>query len=232
MAGLVAAAAAHGDPYVSDYEGSGSGREISMFPTATVVGFESGSVFAREGGGVAELCAVVYEPLYDDLSLEFTVTITTLDGGAKSGEDYIGTTQTLGPFNSTVRRQCLEVRLIDDLFCESDPYPEDFSAVMTTSHPNNVTVVPSRIGIAVDDNIEPECSNICVGFDRPKYVTVEEAGYVQVCVKVLCPEIIQREVFVRLTTSGITAKPERDLPGWTMFWSVHWGPTPGPGVWP
>lgn len=65
--------------------------------------------------------------------------------------------QTLGPFNNTHRRHCVEVPLIDDTFCESNPYPEDFSVVMTTTN-TEVTVVPTRIGVAVDDRLDPECS--------------------------------------------------------------------------
>ena len=69
----------------------------------------------------------------------------------------MGTRQVLGPFDNTTRRLCAQVRLIDDSVCESNPYPEDFSVTMVTSDAN-VTVVPRRIGVAIDDSGEPECS--------------------------------------------------------------------------
>lgn len=71
--------------------------------------------------------------------------------------DYEAVTQVLGPFNDTTRLLCVDVPLIDDMVCESRPFVKDFSAVMMTSNPN-VTVTPRRIGIAVDDRYDPECS--------------------------------------------------------------------------
>ena len=48
--------------------------------------------------------------------------------------------------------------------------------------------------------------NVCIGFARSVYVVQEEVGYVQVCVKILCPEQVQRDgVFVQLTTTGVSA---------------------------
>lgn len=75
----------------------------------------------------------------------------------EAGVDYEAVNQTLGPFNDTHRRHCVEVPLIDNTVCESNPYPKDFSVVMTTTN-TEVTVVPTRIGVAVDDRLDPECS--------------------------------------------------------------------------
>ena len=76
---------------------------------------------------------------------------------SEAGEDYESVSMELGPFNNTSRRHCVDIPLIDDRFCESHPHPEDFSVSMTTSD-SNVTVTPQRIGVAVDDRYEPECS--------------------------------------------------------------------------
>ena len=76
---------------------------------------------------------------------------------SEAGVDYMSTRQVLGPFDNTTRRLCAQVLLIDDPVCESNPYPEDFSVTMVTSDAN-VTVVPRRIGVAIDDSGEPECS--------------------------------------------------------------------------
>ena len=73
-----------------------------------------------------------------------------------AGMDYEAVAEVVGPFNDTHRRLCLEVPLIDDLFCERDPYPEDFTAVMMTDN-ENVTVTPTRIGVVIEDRFEPEC---------------------------------------------------------------------------
>lgn len=77
--------------------------------------------------------------------------------------DYEAVSQILGPFNNDTRRLCMEVPLIDDTFCESNPYPEDFSVVMTTTD-NEVTVVPTRIGVAIDDRLDPECSELHLNY--------------------------------------------------------------------
>ena len=90
-------------------------------------------------------------------SFTFSLIFSTFLSTPEAGSDYIGTTQTLGPFTNTSRRLCTNVNLIDDDFCESNPYPEDFSVTMVTSHAN-VTVSPRRIGVAIDDSPEPECS--------------------------------------------------------------------------
>ena len=77
----------------------------------------------------------------------------------ENGLDYLATTETLGPFINSTRRLCTDIPFIDDLVCESNPYPEDFSVSMelTMSNPN-ITVTPRRIGVAIDDTVEPECS--------------------------------------------------------------------------
>ena len=75
------------------------------------------------------------------------------------------TTRVLGPFDNSTRRLCTEVPLLDDSFCESNPFPEDFSVSMVTSHVN-VTVVPRRIGVSVDDSGEPECSKYYLIFNQ------------------------------------------------------------------
>ena len=46
----------------------------------TVVGFEKSSIFAREGGRSAEVCAVIFEPYRANLTEVFTVQIFTEDG--------------------------------------------------------------------------------------------------------------------------------------------------------
>ena len=47
--------------------------------------------------------------------------------------------------------------------------------------------------------------DVCLGFEETVYNTVEEIGYILVCVEVLCPEDIQREVFINVSTDGLTA---------------------------
>lgn len=87
-----------------------------------------------------------------------TLTLTSIF--SEAGEDYRAVLQALGPFNNTHRRLCVEVPFIDDMLCESNPFPEDFTATMVTTN-LNVTVTPSKIGVAVDDRFEPECGE-CV----------------------------------------------------------------------
>ena len=84
--------------------------------------------------------------------------------------DYESVSQVLGPFSDTTRRLCVDVPLIDDMICESNPFPEDFSAVMLTGN-SNVTVTPRRIGIAIDDQKEPECSESII-IDKLKFISL------------------------------------------------------------
>jgi hypothetical protein len=204
LAALFATAVCH------DYEQQDIGSGIPQFPTATVVGFERSNVVVHESNRTVEVCAVVYEPFLEGLPEIFNVSIFTENGRAKAGEDYQSVSETVGPFNDTHRRLCVRVPLIDDMFCESNPYPEDFTAVMTTNNAN-VTVTPQRIGIVVEDRLERECEDVCLGFEKSVYTTIEEIGYILVCVKVLCPEEVQREVFVNVSTDGLTAKANRDF---------------------
>ena len=83
--------------------------------------------------------------------------------------DYTGTTQTLGLFDNSTRRLCAEIEIIDDIVCESNPYPEDFSVSMVIDMPN-ITVAPSRIGVAIDDTSEPECGE-CI-YNQSKTICV------------------------------------------------------------
>ena len=69
----------------------------------------------------------------------------------------------------------------------------------------------SSVGCSVIDgqvsNSDIYCvaEDVCLGFEKTVYTTIEEIGYILVCVKVLCPEDIQREVFVNVSTDGLTA---------------------------
>ena len=48
--------------------------------------------------------------------------------------------------------------------------------------------------------------NVCVGFDKPVYNTIEEIGYIRACVEILCPDhVVEREVFVTISTHGNSA---------------------------
>ena len=51
-------------------------------PAEVVVGFERSSVFARESGRTAEVCAVVFEPFQGPFLESFSVFISTEDGRA------------------------------------------------------------------------------------------------------------------------------------------------------
>ena len=86
----------------------------------------------------------------------------------EAGKDYLSVSETLGPFNDTHRRLCARVPLIDDMFCESNPYPEDFTAVMTTNNPN-VTVTPRRIAVTIEDRLERECGEHTVLFVSSRF---------------------------------------------------------------
>ena len=81
------------------------------------------------------------------LSLHLTLT---------ASEDYESITQTLGPFNQTHRRLCVDVAIMNDMVCEADPYPEYFMATMVSSN-ENVTVGLKRTAVFIEDRGEPEC---------------------------------------------------------------------------
>lgn len=47
--------------------------------------------------------------------------------------------------------------------------------------------------------------SVCVSFDKTMYNTIEEIGYIRVCVEITCPEHAERDVVVTISTSDNTA---------------------------
>lgn len=50
---------------------------------------------------------------------------------------------------------------------------------------------------------------VCVVFDKLTYIVIEEIGYFYVCLEIECPQHLEREVLVNITTVSSTASKNR-----------------------
>ena len=148
------------------------------------VGFESGSFSASEDGP-AELCVAILDPEAGSPvpeSANFSMSAITVNGSAEEGRDYQSVNVSLGNFNSSSRRKCFSVTLMDDAAGEGD---EVFGARLSLgSHvPGQVHVSEGSAAVVIGAN------DLKLGFDRPVYVVNESGGTVRPCVAMTDPPL-------------------------------------------
>ena len=157
-------------------------KDPPTFDDRVVIGFEPDTYYVNEDAGTVELTAKV---LKGSLGRIVTLDYRTIDGTALAGEDYTYSTGTvtLSPMATSVT---FAVRIIDDLALE---LPETFTVVLSSMNlPVGVTLDPATATVTIsDDRVAPPPDDdmVEIGFDPVMYTVDENAGTIELTVKLL-----------------------------------------------
>ena len=146
-----------------------------------VIGFDPDMYTVDEGAGTIELTVKV---LSGSLGRDVTLTYETMDGTAVVGEDYTYNMGTI-TLSSSVTEEKIVVSITDDALLEN---AEMFTVVLRAEDilPVGVTLDPATATVTInDDRTPPPDDTVVIGFEPDTYSVYENAGTVELTVKLI-----------------------------------------------
>jgi hypothetical protein len=148
------------------------------------VGYDPISYVASEGQGSVVLTIVIFDPPTNGAPRPFTLVINTQDGTAIAGapdNDYNAVIGEIVQFNVGDTFQTHRIIINDDMMCENDPNQFFFSNIALDSGVQPIFVIQPQATVTINDDAEPECLPIEVGYEFSVYTTTEGIGVVTLC---------------------------------------------------